>query len=377
MVTDRRRVLGRGLGALIPTGLGEPDRRPSDILFYESASDVSRETSDKVVEARPELEAAPSAPEQSSQADNPHLDQSRDQDDAVGGLPAIPGVEFGEIPVDDIRPNARQPRQAFDEDELAELSTSIREIGLLQPIVVRPCPVGDEQRYELVVGERRWRAAVMAGLSVIPAIVKNTGDDVMLRDALLENLHRVQLNPLEEAAAYQQLLDDFECTHEHLAERIGRSRSQITNTVRLLRLPPMVARRVAAGVLTAGHARALLGLTDGAEIERVAQRIVSEGLSVRAVEELVALGTQVPGPRSAPRRAATSPEMENLASSLGDHLDTQVRITLGQRKGRLTVDFASTEDLERILATLGLADLTERATSDGDASATAPISLTG
>jgi len=234
---------------------------------------------------------------------------------------------------------------------------SIREIGVLQPIVVRPVSAGQdgEARFELIMGERRWRATQLAGLEAIPAIVKETDDDALLRDALLENLHRSQLNALEEAAAYQQLLEDFGCTHDELAGRIGRSRPQISNTLRLLKLPPLVARRVAAGVLSAGHARALLALEDGAAMERLAQRIVAEGLSVRSVEEIVALGGDQGRvkPRR-PRAGARHPQLDDLAARLSDRFDTRVNIALGQRKGKLTVEFASVEDLNRIVDLLGL-----------------------
>ena len=275
--------------------------------------------------------------------------------DGVPDLVPVPGARFVEVPVASIRPNPRQPRQVFDEDGQAELVHSIREVGVLQPVVVRPLPQeGGQQRFELVMGERRWRASQEAGLPAIPAIVRETQDDDLLRDALLENLHRSQLNPLEEAAAYQQLLDDFGCTHDELAERIGRSRPQITNTLRLLRLPPLVQRRVAAGVLSAGHARALLGLADPAGMERLAQRIVAEGLSVRATEEIVTLGD---GADDAPARRTARPgdrsaALDDLAGRLSDRLDTRVKIALGQRKGRLTVEFASVDDLNRILAVL-------------------------
>ena len=227
-------------------------------------------------------------------------------------LRPVPGAEFAEIPLDQIRPNPRQPRTVFDEDELGELVNSIREIGVLQPVVVRRVPEGTqdgEVRYELIMGERRWRASRAAGKDVVPAIIKVTEEDDLLRDALLENLHRSQLNALEEAAAYQQLLDDFGCTQEELGRRIHRSRPQISNTLRLLKLPPLVQRRVAAGVLSAGHARALLGLPDAAAMERMAQRIVAEGLSVRTVEELVTLGDDdTPGdpPRAARRHPPTA-----------------------------------------------------------------------
>jgi len=265
----------------------------------------------------------------------------------------VPGARFAEIPVASISPNPRQPRQVFDEEELAELAHSVREVGVLQPVVVRAAAEQDgETRYELIMGERRWRACQEAGIERIPAIIRETSDDAMLRDALLENLHRSQLNPLEEAAAYQQLLEDFGCTHDDLAGRIGRSRPQISNTIRLLKLPPLVQRRVAAGVLSAGHARALLGLEDPAAMERLAQRIVAEGISVRATEEIVALGDESPAARRAkrPRPGNHRGELDELAARLGDHLDTKVVISLGRNKGRVSVEFASVEDLNRILA---------------------------
>lgn len=265
-------------------------------------------------------------------------------------LVPVPGARFAEVPVTAIRPNPRQPRSVFDEGELEELVGSIREIGVLQPVVVRP--VGTEDgAYELIMGERRWRATQAAGLAAIPAIIRETDDSDLLRDALLENLHRSALNPLEEAAAYRQLLDDFGCTHEELAERISRSRPQISNTLRLLRLPPLVQRRVAAGVLSAGHARALLGLTDGAEIERLAQRIVAEGLSVRATEEIVAMGglDEERRQKRAPRAGQRSEALDGLATRLSDRFETRVKVDLGKNKGRLTVEFASVEDLNRII----------------------------
>jgi ParB family chromosome partitioning protein len=264
----------------------------------------------------------------------------------------VPGLRFAELPVTEIRPNPRQPRQVFDEDALAELVHSVREIGVLQPIVVRPVTdAAAGPAYELVMGERRWRAVQQAGLDTIPAIIRETSDDDLLRDALLENLHRAELNPLEEAAAYQQLLDDFGCTHEELATRIGRSRPQISNTLRLLKLPPQVQRRVAAGVLSAGHARALLGLEDAESMEKLAARIVAEGLSVRAVEEVVALGDGPAKPaRRRPRAGGRTSELDDLASRLGDRLDTRVTVALGRTKGRLSIDFASVEDLNRIIA---------------------------
>jgi len=257
---------------------------------------------------------------------------------------------FDEVPLDRVVPNPRQPREVFDEEALAELAQSIREVGLLQPVVVRP--VG-EDGFELVMGERRWRASKQAGLARIPAIVRQTSDDQMLRDALLENLHRSALNPLEEAAAYGQLLEDFGCTQDELASRIGRSRPQITNTLRLLKLPPAVQRRVAAGVLSAGHARALLAAPDAETADRLAHRVVAEGISVRALEELVALGDT--GQDEAPRRRRprqVSPELAELADRLSERFDTRVKVDMGRSRGRITIEFASAEDLERIVATM-------------------------
>jgi len=286
-----RRGLGRGLGSLIPTG-----PRPGE------------------------------------------------EPDAADGRE--PGAAyFTEIPVGAISPNPRQPREVFDEEAMTELAASVTVVGLLQPIVVRP--IGEE-RFELIMGERRWRAAKQAGLVAIPAIVRQTGDDAMLRDALLENLHRAQLNPLEEAAAYQQMLDDFGCTHEELAGRIGRSRPQISNTIRLLKLSPAVQRRVAAGILSAGHARALLAIEDADRQDRLAGRVVAEGISVRGLEELIAVGEATP--RAAVRRKRpTAPALADLAARLSDRLDTRVRVDLGKRKGKITVEFASIPDLERIV----------------------------
>ncbi|SDB88907.1 chromosome segregation DNA-binding protein [Sanguibacter gelidistatuariae] len=261
----------------------------------------------------------------------------------------VPGASFAELPVESIHPNSRQPRTIFDENDLAELVGSILEVGVLQPIVVRPSQETDG--YELIMGERRWRATQQAGLTTIPAIIRETEDGDLLRDALLENLHRSALNPLEEAAAYRQLLDDFGCTHEELASRISRSRPQISNTLRLLKLPPLVQRRVAAGVISAGHARALLGLADRSEIERLAQRIVAEGLSVRATEEIVALGglDEEKKVTQRPRAGARIQAIDELASRLSDRFETRVKVDLGKTKGKVTVEFASVEDLNRIL----------------------------
>jgi ParB family transcriptional regulator, chromosome partitioning protein len=270
---------------------------------------------------------------------------------ALGGEAAAVGAYFEEVPVGAITPNPRQPRQAFDQETLEELAASIRVLGLLQPVVVRKVMPG---HYELVMGERRWRACELAGLAQIPAIVRETSDDDLLRDALIENLHREQLNPLEEAAAYQQLLDDFSATHEELARKIGRSRPHISNTIRLLGLPANVQRRVAAGVLSAGHARALLAVDDLQAQEQLAHRIVAEGLSVRAVEEIVALGAQA---AKAPRQQETRPKpvapgLKDLADQLSDVFDTRVKVELGQRKGKIVVEFASLEDLDRIVQTM-------------------------
>ena len=266
----------------------------------------------------------------------------------AGAQPEVIGAYFEEIPVGAITPNPRQPRQVFDEETLEELAASIGAVGLLQPVVVRKIMPG---HYELVMGERRWRACELAGLAQIPAIVRETSDDDLLRDALIENLHREQLNPLEEAAAYQQLLDDFSATHDELARKIGRSRPHISNTIRLLSLPANVQKRVAAGVLSAGHARALLGVEDLQAQEQLAHRIVAEGLSVRAVEEIVALGAQaVKAPRQHEARAKpVAPGLRDIADRLSDAFETRVKVELGQRKGKIVVEFASLDDLERIV----------------------------
>jgi len=266
----------------------------------------------------------------------------------------IEGARFEEVPLDSIEPNPRQPREVFDADALAELVTSIREVGILQPIVVRELDPG---RYQLIMGERRWRASREAGLESVPAIVRDTADDALLRDALLENLHRQELNALEEAAAYAQLLEEFGATHEELADRVGRSRSHVTNTLRLLHLTPSVQRRVAAGVLSAGHARALLALDDADAQERLASRVVAEGLSVRAVEEIVAVGGQeraVPAPRT---RKAVAPAVAVLADRLSERLDTRVTVELGKRRGKVVIQFGSVDDLERIAGLLGVSAL--------------------
>ncbi|GAA0399065.1 ParB/RepB/Spo0J family partition protein [Microbispora corallina] len=303
-MSKQPRGLGKGLGALIPTG--------------------------------PIVDPSMAAP-----APSP----------AEAGLRPVEGAYFQEIDVEAISPNPRQPREVFDDDRLEELAASIKEVGLLQPVVVRA--IGDG-RYELIMGERRWRASRIAGMDHVPAIVRSTQDDEMLREALIENLQREQLNSLEEAAAYRQLLDDFGATHEVLAQKVGRSRSHITNTLRLLNLPPNVQLRVAAGLISAGHARALLTLDDATAMERLANRIVAEGLSVRTVEEIVALGeaTAGPAPRKPRAKKPTAPALRHLADRLSDHFETRVKVDLGSRKGRIVVEFSTIDDLERIIGTM-------------------------
>lgn len=262
-------------------------------------------------------------------------------------LDDVPGVQLREVATGDIVPNPRQPRSVFDDEALAELAESLSLVGFLQPVVVRPQAGG---HYELVAGERRWRAAQLAGLTTVPALVRQTNDDDLLRDALLENLHRVQLNALEEAAAYQQLLEDFGCTQDELARRLGRSRPAVTNSLRLLKLPPAVQRRVAAGVLSAGHARALVALEDPELMESLAARVVAEQMSVRALEEAIALGDSQEEPRRRRTSRRVSP-FQSVAEDLGDRLDTRVTVSGGSR-GRLMIDFASADDLQRILAAM-------------------------
>ena len=263
------------------------------------------------------------------------------------GLKEVEGARYADLPIKQIVPNPRQPRQVFDEDDMGELVHSIKEVGLLQPIVVREVA---PDSFELIMGERRWRASEKAGLETIGAIVRDTSDDDLLRDALLENLHRSQLNPLEEAAAYQQLLEDFGCTHEELAERIGRSRPQISNTLRLLKLTPAVQRRVAAGVLSAGHARALVSVANPEIQERLATRVIAEGLSVRALEEIVTVGPSASSDTS--RRtspAMSAPRLADVAARLSERYETRVKVNLGRSKGKIVVEFATLEDLERIV----------------------------
>ncbi|MFE3180269.1 ParB/RepB/Spo0J family partition protein [Streptomyces violascens] len=343
-MSERRRGLGRGLGALIPSATQE---KPGSSVGTASTSPsaVPVLTAERGVAAA-KVATLPPAPVSRETVPEPELE-------AVPEPVTPAGAFFAELPIDSITPNPRQPREVFDEDALSELVTSIKEVGLLQPVVVRQ--TGPE-RYELIMGERRWRSCREAGLERIPAIVRETDDEKLLLDALLENLHRAQLNPLEEAAAYDQLLRDFKCTHDQLADRIGRSRPQVSNTLRLLRLSAPVQRRVAAGVISAGHARALLSVEDTGEQDRLAHRIVAEGLSVRAVEEIVSLMSSEPqaAPKAKGPRAGTrlSPALSDLATRLSDRFETRVKVDLGQKKGKIVVEFASMDDLERILGTL-------------------------
>ncbi|MCF3960947.1 ParB/RepB/Spo0J family partition protein [Streptomyces fuscigenes] len=342
-MSERRRGLGRGLGALIPTAPQEQASTPGEagpVLTAERGVAAAK------VAKLPQATHSPESEPVGQQA-------APEPEPEPQGPAEVAGAYFAEVPIGFITPNPRQPREVFDDDALAELVTSIKEVGLLQPVVVRQ--TGPE-RYELIMGERRWRACREAGLERIPAIVRATDDEKLLLDALLENLHRAQLNPLEEAAAYDQLLKDFNCTHDQLADRIGRSRPQVSNTLRLLRLSPPVQRRVAAGVLSAGHARALLSVEDSEEQDQLAHRIVAEGLSVRTVEEIVQLMGDRPtaspkakGPRAGAR---LSPALSELASRLSDRFETRVKVDLGQKRGKIVVEFASMEDLERILGTL-------------------------
>jgi ParB family chromosome partitioning protein len=323
-VAQQRRGLGKGLGALIPeaprtgtaTGAGTMTGTPAPVDIIRSDD---RATAPGMAYEIPDT-----------------------------GLRQVAGAYFEEVAVGSITPNPRQPRRTFDEEALEELAASITEVGLLQPVVVRKLGEG---KYELVMGERRWRASERAGLEFIPAIVRETPDTDMLRDALLENLHRQQLDPLEEAAAYQQLLDDFGATHEQLAQKVGRSRPHISNTLRLLNLPPAVQKRVAAGVLSAGHARALLSMDDPQAQERLAQRIVAEGLSVRSVEEIVALGDDKPEKQTRKPTTAkpVAPALRHLSDRLSDLFETRVKVEMGRNKGKITVEFATIDDLERIV----------------------------
>ncbi|WP_353808140.1 ParB/RepB/Spo0J family partition protein [Agromyces sp. SYSU T00194] len=322
-MATKRTGLGRGIGALIPTGDDAPrEQRPVDVFFPGEAT-VS----------------APPRPTGVTEADS-----------NGDGLVSVPGARLVQLDPNTIVPNANQPRSVFDPDDLAELVHSVREFGVLQPIVVRPHPERPGT-YELVMGERRLRATKEAGLDTIPAVVKDTANDAMLRDALLENLHRSELNPLEEASAYQQLLADFGITQEELASRIGRSRPQISNTIRLLKLPEQVQVRVASGVLSAGHARAILSVGDPDGMQRLAEKIVNEDLSVRAAE---AAASAAPKPaRAKPAAGRRQHYLDEVAGRLGDRLNTRVKVSLGSRKGQISIDFATIQDLNRILAELG------------------------
>lgn len=255
-------------------------------------------------------------------------------------------AQQNEVSIDSISPNPKQPRTVFNEEAMTELVASIKEIGILQPPVVRQTSPG---RYELVMGERRFRAAKLAGLRSIPVIIRQTPDNELLREALIENIHRSQLNPLEEAAAYTQLLQDFNCTHDELAQKLGRSRPLISNTMRLLNLPASVQSRVASGVISAGHARALLGLSNESQIDQLAKRIVAEGLSVRAVEEIIAATSPKAASKTKKKSSGTSPEVNEIAERLGDHLDTRVKIKGGKGKGEISIEFAGFADLARIV----------------------------
>ena len=340
MAEQKQGGLGKGLAALIPSGPDAPTRKPrlgdsaADIILGNSTPQPGRKGGEgKRVKGAPTIQ-------QGSGSTSSKKRQA---------TPAPIGATYREISIGDIIPNPKQPRTVFDEDELGELVHSIREFGLLQPVVVRP---SEEGGFELIMGERRWRASSKAGLATIPAIVRDTKDDNLLRDALLENIHRVQLNPLEEAHAYQQLLEEFGVTQNELADRIGRSRPQVTNMLRLLKLPVEVQKRVAAGTLSAGHARALLSLDDTEAMEYIANRIIAEGLSVRATEEAVTLYKRDGKPaESKKKQPAPQPQyFTDSAERLSDRFDTKVTVTMGKRKGKMVVEFGDQEDFERIMA---------------------------
>jgi ParB family chromosome partitioning protein len=340
MTQAKRGGLGRGLAALIPTGPPpEPVESPRPVAVVPEEPTRGGANASSAESPAPVRAVAP-----------------RETEPAVG----VPGAQLREVSVDDVVPNPKQPRQVFDDEALDELTHSVREFGLLQPIVVRERALDDGRvGYELIMGERRLRAARAAQLGTVPAIVRDTTDDALLRDALLENIHRVQLNPLEEAAAYQQLLEEFGATHEELASRIGRSRSQVTNTIRLLKLPVKVQTRVAAGVISAGHARALLGLPDAEAQDALATRIVAEGMSVRATEEAVAMAAaEEPTARRRTKRL-TAPGVEDLGARLSDVFETKVKVQIGRAKGRIVVEFGSVDDLQRIVGLMA-PDITGR-----------------
>ena len=403
--------LGRGLGALIPQASEQTPNnapsapsRPLDVFFPEGSSGGKRggsakdllqpkrgtASSKKKRPTMPSVEAGggrrgagsrsglgsgingsdsrqkaarvPAKDTSANEADKREEQNVSRETSVDHELLPVPGASFAEIAIDQIVPNTKQPREVFDEDDLKELSASIKEVGVLQPVVVRSIPAKGrseklteflaekpEARYELIMGERRLRASELAGETTIPAIIRETDDGDLLRDALLENLHRAQLNPLEEASAYQQLMADFGATQEELAKRIARSRPQIANTLRLLKLPPSVQKKVAAQVITAGHARALLSLSTPEEMERLAERIVAEGLSVRTTEEIVRLGKAKATPRPRARQPRPLSQLgESVVSALSDAYDTRVTITEGRKKGRIVIEFAGSEDLQRI-----------------------------
>lgn len=359
MNEHKRGGLGRGLAALIPSGPAAGPRLGSaaaDVIIgarrehtVDEPTTVGGSTHSSAENSTTET-PIPRASDRAASSDAPPV--QHDDGSTVNGTQ---GPVYRELDPASIVPNPRQPRMSFDEDALAELVHSIREFGLMQPVVVRETVPGS---YELVMGERRWRASQQVGMATIPAIVRRTADEAMLRDALLENIHRAQLNPLEEAAAYSQLLEEFDVTHDELAARLGRSRPVISNTIRLLRLPVPVQRRVAAGVLSAGHARALLSLEDPRAQEELAVRVVAEGMSVRATEEAVLLhrhdGATPAGRAPVPARGRTHvPALDRVAERLSRTLDTRVTVTQGQRKGKIVVEFGSSDDLDRILRVLG------------------------
>nr|WP_166429865.1 ParB/RepB/Spo0J family partition protein [Nesterenkonia sphaerica] len=411
MAERKKRGLGRGLGALINSDGGngtgpsgavnavptmEPKlapepldpapsddvaaggaERPIDVFFsaksHLQTQRVSRETHQEAGSSRAygSRETSPRRKNGVGRVEMPDVLGARKTEQDTGGF--SPGGDhagvsrettpsqdddavFRDIDVNLVQPNPRQPREVFDETDMAELVHSVREIGVLQPVVVRPVEDG---RYELIMGERRWRASIQAGRTTVPALIRKTADEDLLRDALLENIHRSQLNPLEEAAAYRQLLDDFGISQEELSRRIGRSRPQISNTLRLMKLPAAVQRRVAAGVLSSGHARALLSLEDPDQMDELARRIVSEGLSVRSAEEQALVVKTDKAEDNVSRETRRLPsttrvqELDEYAEALTDKLDTQVKISMGARKGRIAIDFASVEDLERILEHMG------------------------
>jgi ParB family chromosome partitioning protein len=308
-LADKRIGLGRGIGALIPTS-DNPNEAPIDVFF----------------------------PAGGSTGEN---------------LVAVPGARFGHLDISSIRPNSKQPRSVFEPEAFAELVHSIKELGVLQPIVVRSI-AGEAGKYELIMGERRLRASKEAGLPKIPAVIRETADENMLRDALLENLHRSDLNPLEEASAYQQLLEDFGITQEELANRIGRSRPKITNSIRLLKLPAEVQRKVAAGVLSAGHARALLAIEDSSRQLDLANKVINEGLSVRSLEEIVAISKPGGNGKAKVRPGGRQEMLKGLADQVGDHLSTKVKISIGTGKGTIAIEFGSIDDLKRIVKEIGV-----------------------